>query len=96
MELSEFLLTRFAEDKGWAQQELGRRDVILTGPFSPHHILAECVVKQELVRTYRSALELGNEPIEYDAGRQDALGLAARLLALSYADHPDYRSEWKP
>lgn len=46
----------------------------------PARVLAECRAKRRLVE------ELG-------AFRR---GAALRLLAMPYADHPDYRQEWKP
>ncbi|MFC8491796.1 DUF6221 family protein [Streptomyces sp. NPDC057235] len=31
-----------------------------------------------------------------DCGRDELVGLQLRLLALPYADHPDYLEEWRP
>ncbi|MFD4830125.1 DUF6221 family protein [Streptomyces uncialis] len=31
-----------------------------------------------------------------DCGRDERVGRCLRLLALPYADHPDYREEWQP
>jgi hypothetical protein len=38
--------------------------------------------------------DMRGEPCE--CGRDDRLHRACRLLALPYADHPDYREEWRP
>jgi hypothetical protein len=53
----------------------------------PARVLTECEAKRRIV-------EACAEVLAYDAEAlpQDVL----RCLALPYADHPDYREEWKP
>jgi hypothetical protein len=67
--------------------------------IDPARVLAECETKRQIVRRARR-----------ERGRYDEFGdsvgnpiqavvaweMAVRLLALPYADHPDYREEWKP
>jgi len=49
--------------------------------WDPARVLAECEAKRRLIA-------LGEKDSYWD----DVL----RLLALPYADHPDYRDEWRP
>jgi len=59
----------------------------------PARVLAECEVKRRIVDLAREARE--TQRAGYGAAdyyMRDVL----RLLALPYADHPDYRQEWKP
>jgi phytoene/squalene synthetase len=52
----------------------------------PARVLAECDAKRRIVA-------------EADAGHggyPDGVYFAVRALALPYADHPDYRPEWRP
>jgi hypothetical protein len=60
--------------------------------FDPVHVLAECEAKRRIVE--------GCSEIIYNLCSCDELGTFAldtvELLALSYADHPDFRQEWRP
>ena len=59
----------------------------------PARVLAECEVKRRIVDLAREARETdGAGYATADAYMRDVL----RLLALPYAEHPDYRDEWKP
>jgi hypothetical protein len=84
MTLTDFLLARIAEDEACA-------DGLEWDDGNPVHqtarVLAECEAKRQIV-------EACAEVLAYDAEAlpQDVL----RFLALPYADHPDYREEWKP
>ncbi len=107
--LVQFLLARVAEDEEWAQAAAedadfyshekgyavdhkwlriarhtsgGRRSEHLDGVPSPPRVLAECEAKRRL---------LGWARIEHRNTNP-----VLRLLALPYADHPDYREEWRP
>jgi hypothetical protein len=53
----------------------------------PGRVLADCEVKRRIVK-------LASHPLEFE--RPGVLGAIAGLLALSYADHPDYDEEWRP
>jgi hypothetical protein len=93
MNLTEFLLARIAEDEEVARLEIGRRDVILTGAFAPHRILAECEAKRRIVELHR----IGYDPCDaHDASFESIPCETLELLALPYADHPDYREAWRP
>lgn len=82
MELAEFLAARIAEDEMQAakHQEAASRHGF--GDY-PARVLIECEVKRRIV-----ALHAHQEGFF----TPDEL----RALALPYADHPDYRQEWRP
>lgn len=85
MTLQEFLLARFAEDEAWAQEEL-----------FPYHwrigearIAADCEAKRRILTRCSHVLAAG--------AREDAHAVALGVLedlALAYAAHPDYRTQW--
>jgi hypothetical protein len=89
MTLTEFLLARIAEDEAdWSV--VASRDVVqmLHGkPLAPR-MLAECEAKRRIVEHLGWIVD--NE------GRNIVERNVLRLLALPYADHPDYREEWRP
>lgn len=67
----------------------------------PARVLAEVDAKRRIIARYTSAVEDSAEDEDgyYDENRfEDARQLVPvlRLLALPYADHPDYRPEWAP
>ncbi|HEY4631806.1 MAG TPA: DUF6221 family protein, partial [Blastococcus sp.] len=74
--------------------------------YDPARIMAECAAKRRAVLACREARPdlafLGARPpgmadfpmTPHDQHQFAALTLA--LLALPYADHPDYRPEWRP
>jgi hypothetical protein len=109
MTLTEFLLARIAEDEATAR-EAQTLASIYTDPqwhwlvahndgsrwqqtsHDPARVLAECEAKRRIV-------ELVGRPSsddEWFMGRADALDEVLSYLALPYADHPDYREEWRP
>src|SRR3954471_23024435 len=53
----------------------------------PARVLADCEAKRRIVALASDALE---------SERPGVLGAVAELLALSYADHPEYDEEWRP
>ncbi len=59
------------------------RDAEHIAAWHPTRVLAECRAKRALVEGVG-----GVDPLAYD--------LVLRSLALPYADHPDYREEWRP
>lgn len=87
--LSDFLLARIAKDEESARVEYGRRDVILTGAFSPARILAECDAKRLLVE---ELARMDRDEMGWDGIEAKIMG----YLALPYADHPDYNPAWRP
>jgi hypothetical protein len=62
----------------------------------PARVLAECEAKRRIVQTMQTAEDQAWQDgearpvIEYIAAR------TLRTLALPYADHPNYREEWRP
>jgi hypothetical protein len=56
--------------------------------WHPARVLAECNAKRGIIELQRS--DLRDDPADWEADE------VLRLLALPYADHPDYRSEWRP
>lgn len=59
----------------------------------PARVLAECEAKRRIVECHSlTQLESGKTILGYRTALEDAI----RALALPYADHPDYRDEWKP
>lgn len=83
--LSDFLLARIAEDE---------RDLPSKGGVDwLHRVLAECEAKRQIVEAYAGMEAL---PSEEQREQRATLRWACQLLAAPYADHPDYREEWRP
>ncbi|MET1021063.1 MAG: DUF6221 family protein [Arthrobacter sp.] len=99
MDITEFLEARISEDEAAAREAIEERSrstpnaradtrlvpwpespvpAVLVGP---ERVLAECVVKRSLIGHW---------------GQYEALNGPALLtvLAMVYADHPDYQQEW--
>ncbi len=107
-DLSSFLLQRIAEDEAAARAVQGS-EPWATGQGSDTRqywmlrVLADCEANRRII-------EQCQEWLSYDAGQiwdwadrgsdlalaRDAARRLLKLLALRYADHPDYREEWKP
>lgn len=111
MTLTDFLLARIADDEAEARildghyrrHELTGSDlwVVDSGPslaMSPDRALAECKAKREIVLQQRESQisAEGDDLAPWAEGMAYAGVLAMRYLATVYADHPDYREEWKP
>lgn len=66
------------------------------GAFDPARVLADIEAKRLIVEACTTPLpQLGIPPEQWDrvpTDRDDVL----RLLALPYAEHPDWREEWRP
>jgi hypothetical protein len=109
-DLAEFLLARIAEDELWASQAspwaTGSRDEGQpiawkrhVWNWSPMRVLDECDAKRRIVEEHAGG---GGSICSVCADGMWNLERASlpcqtlRLLALPYADHPDYREEWKP
>jgi hypothetical protein len=74
--------------RSWRGVHIARHD--------PARVLREVEAHRKLVDAYAEVAGMdteGAEP-EFAYGRAVGLGEAVRLLALPYADHPDYRPEW--
>lgn len=101
-DLVEFLLARVDEDEAVARRVQGRTrheppptiggigDVGLVG-YPYRRALAECEAKRRVVEESR---EYSPELAEGDNGAW-AFDLVLRALALPYAEHPDFREEWR-
>lgn len=110
MTLTEFLLARIAEDEAaalrlcpgrnaanghWRRGSLQDEAVRAIDPLDADHVLrhdparvlAECEAKRRIVELNATK-----------PGRKTTFRrlLTLQTLALPYADHPDYRQEWKP
>jgi hypothetical protein len=107
--LEEFLLARIAEDKRIATEAAGAPEddaSRFAARFDPARILAECKAKRRLLLACREARPdlhfLGRRTggvADFPLSPRDPHQLAAltlALLALPYADHHDYRPEWRP
>lgn len=90
-DLTEFLLARIAEDERAAHRIA--LPLALTGAkgavVGPGRVLAECEAKRRIVA------EANRFEGDDDPGAHVLVGVL-ELLALPYADHPDYREEWRP
>lgn len=87
----DFLMARIDEDETTARESIDHGDA--EAYVSPHHarwwparVLAECDAKRAMVA------ELARLSSEEHAD----ITRLAKLLVLPYADHPDYREEWRP
>ena len=101
-DLTDFLLARIAED------EVGEISytVLMRGTTAERtridretpspRWLAECKAKRSLVEDWvRADAVCGSYP-GTDTGYEMGLAHAVDLAAEVYADHPDYREEWRP
>ena len=102
MTLTEFLLARIAEDEAVARDAGERRGLPYESPLYvvddnyrhdqvgiyPERVLAECEAKRAIANFADYWRGDAN-----DYGQADQ---ALRIVSAVYADHPDYRQEWKP
>jgi hypothetical protein len=96
MTLTEFLTARIAEDE---LQTQGMAEDI--GQWMGDRWVAECEAKRRIVELHMAheervafALSADLSPDHADQ-RRKATHEVLRALALPYADHPDYRDEWR-
>jgi hypothetical protein len=101
LSLTEFLLARYAEDEEWAKTAgdayLRQHGLAawLSEPPTPglfSRVLADLEAKRQIVAMWQKA----NANREGTSDIESVLDDVLRLLATPYADHPDYREEWKP
>ena len=77
--------------------EQGKADVDHIARHDPARVLREVEAKRAIVADYADACaKYRADRTEFRAGERFAALLAATRLAAVYADHPDYREEWKP
>ncbi len=85
----------------WAAQAKEVRGHELIERMTPARVLARCEADRRIVELAAEATALGDELAHerrYGPRRDtpDVGHLILCALALPYADHPDYREEWKP
>jgi hypothetical protein len=78
----------------------------LVARYDPARVLAECAAKRKLVMACRDARPdlafLGTRPRGMadfplaPSGPHQLAAFTLAVLAMPYADHPDYRDEWRP
>ena len=101
-ELPEFLLARIAEDEAAAALiRATKRE--RQSPWTSSRVLAECEAKRRIVEMYAAAhlagIALRDVDIQGQTIAQSAnVGIESvlKILAVVYADHPDYQQEWRP
>jgi hypothetical protein len=86
--LTEFLLARIAEDEAVARATIDEL-AFLGPPRTRGRAIADCEAKKRIVERFARHSQSGTSR---ECRRCDTL----RDLASVYADHPDYRAEWKP
>lgn len=94
--LTDFLVARIADDEAGVKSGFGAGDVDYRA-ISPHRWLAECETKRRILDEHD---DYGSDQCPRCRGIKNRR-LAApcntlRFLALPYANHPDYRDEWRP
>ncbi len=95
MTLDEFLLARITEDEMVAKEVPGPSDeegLSWWGEYghlsvSPARVLAECEAKRRVIAAVVDVEWSGSFAVR---------DVVLSYLVLPYADHPDYREEWRP
>lgn len=109
MTLTEFLLARIGEDEAVAEkagsftpwEEAFQRDNYGHLTVQPTRVLAECAAKRAIVdAAWNDHLRIEGE-WGMCRGQDELQALddypdAVTAMAEVYADHPDYRAEWRP
>lgn len=73
-------------------------DALHIARHDPARVLADVEAGRSLLAEYEAVAEMDIEDAEpeFAYGRAVGLGIAVRLRALPYADHPEFREEWRP
>lgn len=109
MTITEFLLARISEDETWAHVVQSSGIHITQGPStsasSAARVLAECEAKRRIVELHGAyptpqAMTYGTITACQECGSVDDSPVewpcpTLRHLASIYADHPDFREEWR-
>jgi hypothetical protein len=105
--LTDFLLARIAEDEATIPSldcRCGTDGVpeVASLPDCPDRIVAECEAKRRIVEHADVVSDMDGR-IEGEWGARGSVPwgedegvMLLRMLALPYADHPDYRPAWRP
>ncbi len=111
MTLVGFLLARITEDEAVAKEVPGSYDekgLSWWGEYghlsvSPARVLAECEAKRRLLKLHGASHYCIPHPGHPNTGQwyeSDHVYLwpcpSLAFVAFPYADHPDYREEWRP
>lgn len=103
MTLTEFLLARISEDEEWARKDLanvtappngmliGDRAVVSPG----ERMLAECAAKRRVVENATAAAASLDRQVPGMRAILEDSSWDLRNIGAIYADHPDWRKEWK-
>jgi hypothetical protein len=62
----------------------------------PARVLADVKAKRAIVELRAALSQMDRADDRWEAGQIQSADFAVRHLATAYADHPDYRQEWKP
>lgn len=98
--LSVFLLARIAEDEAATERFLD--DYVPEGAWGLTRVLAECEAKRRVIAAHPHQIDHRDEVLGCATCPEGAVApnwrycLTLRALALPYADHPEYRQEWRP
>ena len=110
MRIDEFVLARVAEDEAVARAAISHGEGCLDwsdegdptdvhiARHDPARVLAECAAKRRIVEQITSTSAEIKSAMPGGSGRLSSMyGLerTLHLLAQPYADHPDYREEWR-
>ncbi len=82
-----------------ADVPVARASLLHSRRWDPARVLVECDAKRQIVALEAEWLEVMSATLAklrraLPSVRSDSLTLS--LLALPYADHPDYQQEWRP
>jgi len=97
MTITEFLMARIAEDEEAARAAMqASAQMAHIALHDPARVLAECEAKRRIV-DFALMEATGTATRQLDAGElpERTEWVAVAALAEVYADHPDYREEWK-
>lgn len=86
------------ESGGWEHNQLSDVASMMQRAYSPDRVLAECESKRQIVESATAHLQYAEQfPRDEEAGHQTPIWeTVLSYLAAVYADHPDYRDEWRP
>ena len=103
-DLTTFLLERIAEDEHAARRAEAFTDPLpdFLGTWDHARVLAECAAKRRIVELHEPNGETCSVCALQDGskygdgwGAEDWPCTTLRALALPYADHPEFREEWR-
>ena len=94
-DLAAFLLARIEEDEDCSRYRIGIGDRHGLWQCEPERILAECEAKRRIIEEHASTTR--SDPCDAHNANYETIPCDNLLyLAAVYADHPDYREEWRP